>query len=368
LSDAGVLLLVAVSARALAVAARRAGYAAVAVDAFGDLDARALCREMDVVENGMGGFAGIDLEPVVARLCAAHAPVGVVYGSGFEDCPDALATLARRAPLFGSSPRALRRAKDPEGFAAACAAAGLAHPEVRRTPPPSAADWLVKRRGGAGGLHVAPASAERAPAPEDYWQRQIPGRMISLLFVRDPQALTPIAWSEQWTAPAEGTPYRYGGAAGPLDFEPDPDLTAKLAALTQALGLRGLASADFIDDGERLWLLEINPRPGATLDVFDDDADPLLARHIAASADRPAPPVIARRPRAAEIVYADADLVVPAGDWPDWAADRSPGGTAIPAGAPVCTVLAGAGGAAEAKALVHQRSRRIRAWLNEDVR
>jgi predicted ATP-grasp superfamily ATP-dependent carboligase len=190
----------------------------------------------------------------------------------------------------------------------------------------------------------------------------VSGRAVSLLFVRDSRALTPIAWSEQWTAPADGAPYRYGGAAGPLDFEPAPELLPKLAALAEHLGVRGLASADFIDDG-RPWLLEINPRPGATLDVFDDDEDPLLTRHIAAFADGPARPAMPRRPRAAEIVYADRDIVVPVGDWPDGAADLPSAGAAIAAGAPICTVCASASSVAGAKTLLNARTRHIRAWL-----
>jgi predicted ATP-grasp superfamily ATP-dependent carboligase len=317
----------------------------------------------------MGGFAEVDLEPVVARLCAAHAPLGIVYGSGFEDCPGALAQLALHAPLIGSSPQALRQTKDPARFDAACAAAGLAHPEVRLAPPPAAADWLIKRRGGCGGGHVAPAAPDRAPRPDEYWQRRVSGRLVSLLFVRDARVLTPIAWSEQWTAPTRDAPYRYSGAAGPLDFEPPSDLEPKLAALTGDLGVRGLASADFVDDGERLWLLEINPRPGATLDVFDDAEDPLLARHIAATrTDGAARPAKARRPRASQIVYADSDLVVPAGEWPEGTADRPAAGTAVSAGSPVCTASASAASVADAKALIEERSRRIRAWMEKDVR
>ena len=366
-SEAATLLLIAVSARALAVAARRAGYAAIAIDAFGDEDARAACREMWVVENAVGGFAGLDLEPVVARACAAQAPVGVVFGSGFDDCPGALAPLARYAPLIGW-PIAFTRAKSPRWLAADCKDAGIAHPRIRYAGPHPSGNWLVKRAGGSGGTHIRPAGESRRLGEGEYWQRRIEGRALSLLFVRDPLTLTPIGWSEQWTSPAPGAPFRYGGAAGPLDFEPPPDLLQKLASLTLWQGVRGLASADFIDDGERLWLLEINPRPGATLDVFDDDDDPLLARHIAALADGPAAPAKPRAPKAAEIVYAEAGVTIPGGDWPEGAADRPAMGAAIPPGAPVCTVSAGAGSVAEAKTLLRERVRRIRAWLSEGLR
>lgn len=362
-----VLLLVAVSARALACAARRAGYAAVAVDAFGDEDARAACLEMARVEEAMGGFAGISLEPIVARLRAAYSPVGLVYGSGFDDCPEALEPLARQVKILGAR-EGLARAKDPLGFAQACRDAGIATPEISFARPDAPADWLVKRRGGSGGLHVR-AGAEHGPLrPHEYWQRRVAGRSISLLFVRGSAALTPVAWSEQWTAPAPDAPFRYAGAAGPIPVAAPETLLPGLAALTRRLHVRGLASADFIDDGETFWLLEINPRPGATLDVFDDDGDPLLARHIAALEDGAAAPLRPRAPAAAEIVYAESSAVAPAGPWPDWAADRPAAGSRIPAGAPFCTVTARAASAAEARRQVQQRSGRIRSWLREGGR
>ena len=359
-----VLMTVAISARALAVAARRAGYEAVAIDACGDEDARAVCKAVEVVENAMGGFAEIEVASIVASLTRAHAPVGLIYGSGFDDCPARLAEISRVVPLLGASPEALARAKDPRIFARSCEAAGLAHPEIRFSPPDAPAQWLLKRRGGSGGLHVAQGTA-RAPGPGDYWQRRIEGRAVSLLFVRDGAALTPVAWSEQWTAPCAEAPFRYGGASGPIEPGPPGGLLAALAALTGALGLRGLASADFLDDGERFWLLEINSRPGATLDVFDDDDDPLLARHIDAVAGRRLGPLKPRAPRAAEVVYAEAEAQAPKGDWPHWAADRPAPGTLVPAGAPFCTVFASGANAAEAKARVKERSRRVQSGLRE---
>ena len=356
---ADALLLVAISARALGQAARRAGYSPIAIDAFGDEDTRRACRATYVVEGAMGGFARSGIESVVARAVGEHAPFGLVYGSGFDDCPDQLAALGGLAPVLGGAPEALARAKDPEGFATACAAAGIAHPEIGRSTPPRGA--LLKRRGGSGGLHIRPAT--RTPGAGEYWQRRIEGRSVSLLFALDSGALTPIAWSEQWIAPCREAPFRYGGAAGPLDLTPPGDLLPRLAALSRDLRLRGLASADFVYDGATFWLLEINPRPGATLDLFDDDDDPLLARHLGAVAA----PVKPRSPRAAEIVYAETDGVAPE-VWPDWAADLPAAGTPIAAGAPICTATAAADRVGEAKTLVQARARRLRARFEEGAR
>ena len=360
------LLLIAVSARALVTAARRARYAAIAIDAFGDEDTRAACIEAWKVEGAMGGFAGIALEPVVAQLCAAYAPQGIVFGSGFDDCPRALVALARHAPLLGRA-TALRRAKDPRVFAKVCGEVGIAHPEISDIEPETPSQWLVKRRGGSGGLHVTPAQKGAPLRDGEYWQREVIGRTISLLFVRNSLTAVRIAWSEQWTAPSESAPFRYGGAAGPIEDASPIGLFEKLAALTLRLGVRGLVSADFIDDGERLWLLEINPRPGATLDVFDTDDDPLLTRHIDALSDRQFTPPRPRNPKASAIVYAGADAKAPSDDWPDWASDLPSPGTLIPAGAPICTVSATGATAADARAETEMRSRRIQIWLREEA-
>ncbi len=319
------------------------------------------------MENALGGFAEVDLAPVVASLNRDHALLGLVYGSGFDDCPQRLAQLGAVLPLFGSTPEALARTKNPRIFSEACARAGISHPEIRFASPESPVDWVVKRSGGSGGLHIAEGSPERSLGAREYWQRRKRGRAVSLLFARDSRELTPIAWSEQWTSPCASTPFRYGGAAGPVDPSPPDRLMQELAALTESLGVRGLASADFIDDGETWWLLEVNPRPGATLDLFDDAADPLLTRHIDALAHRAAAPPKPRRPKAAEIVYASVDAIAPPADWPDWVADRPARGSRIQAGAPICTVSASGATVTEAKATMKERSTRIQSWLRGDA-
>jgi predicted ATP-grasp superfamily ATP-dependent carboligase len=358
LTDAPPLFVAGISARALAVAARRSGLAAIAIDAFGDLDTREASCETFVLENAIGGFANVDLTAVVAARAHDNAAVGFVYGAGFDDCPHRLAQVQSATSILGSSPKTMALTRDPRFFAQACAGADLAHPEIAFAAPDEPSRWLTKRRGGSGGLHVMAGADKLLLNADEYWQRYIEGRSVSLLFVRDSRALTPIAWSEQWTAPCGEAPFRYGGAAGPI--EGPTDLLDRLTALTGALGVRGLASADFRDDGRRFWLLEINPRPGATLDLFDEDADPLLARHLAAVATKLARPPIPRSPSAAEIVYADVAFVVPTREWEDWTADRPPPGTAISRGSPICTVSAAGPNVAAAKAKVSARAERIR--------
>ena len=46
--------------------------------------------------------------------------------------------------------------------------------------------------------------------------------------------------------------------------------------------LAGLNSVDFLVADDAVWLLEINPRPGATLDIFEPDGGSLFALHVQA--------------------------------------------------------------------------------------
>ena len=134
-------------------------------------------------------------------------------------------------------------------------------------------------------------------------------------------------------------------------------LGAAVQRLMQAIPLVGLNSADFLVDGDEFRLLEINPRPGATLDVFEPAEGSLLALHVAACEGElsGAPPRLDGA-FAAATVYAASDIVAsPATQWPDWTADRSVPGTAFKAGEPLCTVMAAAATAAAAKALADER-------------
>ena len=354
-----VLLLVALSARALAQSAARAGFSSVAVDAFGDEDARAACLELRVAPDVQTSFAHCDLDALVAPLVRAYQPAGIVYGSGFEDCPDQLIRLARHAPLFGAPPAAVAHAKDPIRFARACEAAGLAHPQVRTTCPSRPQDWLMKCAGGSGGVHIQNAAAPPPEGAPVYWQRRVAGRSVSLLFACGEGAFTPLGWSAQWTSPTPHAPFRYGGAAGPLAPPSDGRWLDALARLAEALDLRGLASADFLEESGRLWLLEINPRPGATLDVFDDASDPLMRRHIGATKGDAAPSRSNRDIKAAAVVYAREDVVIARPEWPLWVADRPGPGACVPEGAPLCTVFARGESLEIVRARLDERAREI---------
>lgn len=320
-----------------------------------------------LVEMRDDGFHA-DVVTHVRRLADGHAPIGFVYGGGFEDRPQLLAELAATFKILGNPPDVVARVKDPQALADLCRACAIPHPEIRFDPPPDPEHWLLKHAGGGGGLHVAPIGARPAEAG-DYYQRRIEGRSISALLLANGMDAHILGLSAQWTAPTSDKPFRYGGAVQPAELDTAMDEQIRFAAhkIAIAAGLVGLNSVDFLVNAAGFHLLEINPRPGATLDIFADRR--LFAAHVAACAgDLPTPPLDSPPPRATAIFYTPLDVTpMPHLDWPHWCLDRQQPGTCLHKGDPVCTVAAEAATPTAARALVEERLAEFLTLLTESA-
>ncbi|WP_063776659.1 ATP-grasp domain-containing protein [Microvirga massiliensis] len=367
-ADGGFILLAAQSGRALAAAARRAGLRPLVADLFGDTDTRALAEHYRPL-RGQFGFS-IDGTSVLGALeelvaAAEGEPIGIVLGSGFEAAPDVVETIASRFRLFGAGANTLRILKDPIRFAAILDRIGIQHPAVSLGSVADPDNWLAKRAGASGGTHIGPALSG---LPEDgtYYQRRVVGEQRSFAFLADGRCAQVFAVTAQWTSPSVRAPHRFGGGLYPGACPPTVMREAKrgLDAIVAETGLQGLASADCLVDGENWWLLEVNPRPGATLDVLDRRTRPLLLDHIEACLGRLPPIESMPRAAATTIVYASRPLPdVPVIDWPDHVFDRPEPGSRIPPDGPVCTVFADGDNAAAALDLLDRRVQDVRRTL-----
>ena len=369
MTDRPAIIVVANSARALAASAKRAGFAPLAIDVFGDQDTREMSLAAITLDGGLSdGLTIGKVSRAVESLISAYDPIGLVYGSGFEHQPETIVAIARMTRVFGNGAETLKRAKDPLALARLCAAAGISHPPIAFAAPDEPGRWLVKRRGGAGGAHITAATRRRSVPPDCYFQRRVTGENVSALFVADGQKAGIIGLSVQWSSPTPASPFRYGGAAGPIDVgaAQAEEIARSVACVTSKLGLVGLNSADFVVSDDSAWLIEINPRPGATLDVFEPVEGALLAHHIAACEGRLITVPLGLAHKAAEVVYAPCDIVSYAEwNWPDWTADRPSPGTRVAAGDPLCTTLASGATFDLARIRASERARNIIAFVQE---
>lgn len=342
------ILIAALAGRGLAASARRAGYLPLVADAFGDSDTAEHAAAARCVQDAARiGFRTKQTLAALDELTAQEPspPVGLVLGSGFEDRTRLVSVLAHRYHLIGNDAATIARCKDPVTLAALLDAHAIAHPATRIAPPDNPAGWISKRIGGSGGTHILPAAPGAERSTRRYYQQRLDGAPTSLLALATHGGMHFIGFSQQWSVVSGPRPYRYAGAVGPVRLAPaiEKAMTAAARKLCTALGLVGLVSFDFIVAGDTPYLLEINPRPGATLDVFDDEAGTLFKAHVAACGGSAPRLPATTGSRAAAILYADpGPLVINSTDWPPWAADRPSPGTRIPRYRPIVTVFASA--------------------------
>lgn len=344
------LAVAALSARLLAEAARREGHEVVALDLFGDLDTRRASTQWRAI--GSPGAMRIDarlLLDALADLAARRAVDGWVAGSGFDGQPELLERGAALLPLFGTAGDDVRRLRDPRTFFDTLDSAGIAHPAIRYDAPPSPEGWLLKDAGGCGGWHVrhAPSSSGRSLAPGMYFQRVAGGLPMSATFIARRDGVVLLGINRQLVQPIGSHPYVYCGVVGPVPLQAGLRRTIErdLRVLAAAFGLRGLGSLDLVVDSDTCVVLEINPRPPASVALYPDAGGGVLTAHVRACRDEPLQPVAAASDtvRGTEIVFARRALKLDAATAAVIAArpgchDLPAAGTSFDAGDPVCSV------------------------------
>jgi predicted ATP-grasp superfamily ATP-dependent carboligase len=340
------LLLIAQSTRKLAQSAARAGLAACAIDHFADADTRRYAARCLALTPGEQGFDESELL-VAAGQIAPNAPL--VYGSGPDNHPDWVEKLAQGRPLLGNSPKILRIVINPRRFFALLDRLDIPYPEIRFSAPACLEGWLVKPGCGEGGKRVGFAATKCPPPKDAYYQRRVQGEAYSVLFLADGKASRIIGFNTQWISSRDPSqPFLFAGAlnrAG-LDEAQRSSVAAYAEKLTLALGLVGMNGLDFMIEDGLCRVLELNPRPSATMALYDADFDAgLLAAHIAACQGRlpdgamPVGPV-----RALRILF--APRVIRIGEdcfWHAGCADIPNPGTTVYAGQPLCSLMAEGG-------------------------
>ncbi|ACC75011.1 ATP-grasp domain-containing protein [Paraburkholderia phymatum] len=285
-----VVVVAALSARMLAESARRAGWRVIVLDLFGDTDT----RRASGMWYPIGDAASLSIDPRRVRDAldaASRFPnvIGWIAGSGFEAHRELLDDRHIALVHIGNTREAHEAVRDPMRFFALLDDAGIPHPDTQWQAPADATGWLLKRANGTGGVHIRHAMKTGTDG-DGYFQRHHAGRSMSALFIADTRRAAIIGFNEQLIVSSCTHPFVYGGALGNIDVPQSlrEQIARAVNAIVSRSGLKGLNSLDFIFDGERCFVLEVNARPSATLSLHDRDASPsLLALHTRVCAGAP---------------------------------------------------------------------------------
>src|SRR3954471_19134631 len=219
---------------------------------------------------------------MAALVEAAEAlpAAGVVYGAGLENMPELVARLAAGRTLLGCAPETLRRVRDPAALGASLREAGLAYPRTfaaEEAPERAGAGrrWLRKPAKSGGGRGVREWRGGRLRTGVVV-QERIDGLPCSAAAVADGASAVLLGVSEQLigrrSLGARG--YAWCGNVVPPRLPAGEREALGAAAravcdhLAAAFSVRGLFGVDLVWDGERAWVVEVNPRPTGSLETL----------------------------------------------------------------------------------------------------
>lgn len=352
------LLIVGASARAAAASAIRAGYRPWCVDLFADRDLLAAAR---VKRCPMERYPEA-IPEIIAAWSELPADAPALFTGAMENHLDIVEAITSNRATIGSSPGAMRAARDPslwqrllpplplgedrgEGSANFIASAVEALDAGQTIP--AKPRWILKPHRSGGGRHLRLARAGEAIPPGHYAQRFIEGTSVGAVFVATPRGTILAGASRQLIGEKVfgATGFAYCGSIGlmTLTAAQRRSLESLGSAATTACELRGVFGVDLVLDHAGTWRpIELNPRYTASVEILEA-ATPGL-RVLAPDFAGPtlvAPP--SGRVFGKAIVYARKDAVAPDlyEHFEAWEiADVPAPGEPIAARHPICSVCA----------------------------
>ncbi len=267
------------SVRAATQCATRQGFEVIAVD---------MCSDRDLVSECKDHYQ-LNAPDWPAALHARYPNVPILLAGGMENRPQLVEECQARGLVSGADAIPLRAMRSLENWAVWALASELGWPVTLRTQSEiqradevyPGFEWLVKPIVGSGGNAITEWTKKERQAPASFYptatsyiQQRLKGEPIGVTFLSSPFGSIVVGATASWQPESsfEGGPkYAYRGSYGPIDLSSDQLL--KLRNFANLVGaqteLLGLWQADFLRSGDKLTLLEINPRWSASMDILD---------------------------------------------------------------------------------------------------
>lgn len=277
------LVIAGASCRAAAASATAAGWSVFAADCFDDIDLGGVAAATHRVRSYPAGIVAAVADFPAAPWC---------YMGALENHLSIVECITATRPLAGCPPAAVRLVRDPAALAMLAREAGLAFPQTHATPTglPTDGTYLRKPLSSAGGRGIAPWTGPSTPTADAawVWQRRVAGEPLSAVFALGPQTPRLLGMSRQLV----GQPWCHAPAFGfcgairlrPSDLPPaDTERLERFADILAAAGLRGVIGVDLVRSVGGLHVIEVNPRPTASAELFERaTGSSILAMHLAA--------------------------------------------------------------------------------------
>jgi predicted ATP-grasp superfamily ATP-dependent carboligase len=259
------VLIVGATARAAATSALRAGLRPRSLDHFADRDLVAVCPADRV--SVQAGAAGLE------RTARGLPSSPWIYTGPLENYPERVERISRTHRLWGNPAGTLRAVRDPFRVVETLVRYGLTCAPVRpgRDGLPLDRTWLVKPLASGGGREIRFLDPQTTELGKPYYFQQfIAGPCFSALFIATGGHANLVGVTRQLLG-APGSPFAYRGSLGPCAVS--GRLSARVLhlgrILAAAFGLVGIFGVDYVLQDHEPWLVEVNPRYTASVEVLE---------------------------------------------------------------------------------------------------
>ncbi|UCE09316.1 MAG: ATP-grasp domain-containing protein [Candidatus Thorarchaeota archaeon] len=364
------------NARPIACSALRAGASVYVSDYWGDDDLADCSTEFVSVltpEPGLRQRADLDRPAhvsLVENFLSQYLEVDfdhVIVGSGFDDRSDVLAPIEEQWGICGNSPEIMRRARNVKRVSELAEELKIRYPARRLVNSPESAVKAAEKIGfpcvvrpirSGGGSDIALVSS--VDQTKHRYSRIAETRMSSSLVVQEYVHGIDVSCSVL----SSGEKARFVSVQGQLIGLPSAgrncdfvycgnyfphNLSARLEkkvrdfseAISCELGLIGSNGLDFVvDKKEELWLLEINPRIQGSLEMIERSMNVSLTKlHIDSTNGLLPKSLPSPKPAVKLVVFSRRAGKVAGLSRYRTTVDRTPDGTIVEKGDPVCTIL-----------------------------
>lgn len=331
------VLIVANSARMLAQQASGLGFLVWVIDCYADFDTQKFSNKCIKVDS----LAVDQVRKAIDKLTDNFEMTHVVYGSGLEPFQDTLAFLDMRFFLLGNKPDVFLAVQNNVGFFSKLTELTIPHPETTFQPPASEGNWLIKPLLGQGGVGIERYSKIEDKFKSQLWQRYIEGISMSVLFVANGADYQIIGFNKLVSSKVGKNEFIFSAVMNQpaICKHIRKAVTSWLVSLVKYFSLNGMNSLDFIVSDGECYLLEINPRPSASMQLY---SDVFLKAHI--NSCLPAKSEIIQPSTVYsgyKIIFATTEYKIKDKiNWPEWAADIPYVGSKIHIDMPICSIIA----------------------------
>ncbi len=331
------ILIVANSGRMLAQFAQKAGYSPVVIDCFSDVDTQTVALECIKVDNLALDF----LQSPVLLLLKKYQLSLFIYGSGLECHLDSLEFLRKYLGVLGNEVDVFSAIQNKAAFFNSLERLSIPYPKTTLKCFNLKSEGLFKPMQGEGGVGIKKNSQLKEIPEFSYWQQYVEGTAMSALFITNGIQSKIYGFHKQWVATVGNNEFIFSGLISQpeIDDELKTQVSLWITKLVQDFSLKGINSLDFIVSENDCFVLELNTRPSASMQLYQND---LFSEHVkSVLSETIEPSNYEGGYHGYKIIFAETDIVIRNNiQWPVGVVDIPVAGSIIHTEMPICSIIA----------------------------